>query len=128
MFIEEILRKFQGVKEIGEKQFQCLCPTHSDKKASLTITEDGEKILMYCHAGCDTKDILNAVGLKESDLFNNKIQEKPKVVKEYLYKDENGNTIQSGNFYRKGSIITIIASTNEYSYKNNNNFALNSSK
>ena len=37
-----------------------------------------------------------------------------------INKDENGNTIQSGNFYRKGSIITIIASTNEYSYKNNN--------
>ena len=117
MFIEEILRKFQGVKEIGEKQFQCLCPTHSDKKASLTITEDGEKILMYCHAGCDTKDILNAVGLKESDLFNNKIQEKPKVVKEYLYKNEDGNTLYKVMRFEPKNFVQAKYENGKWIYK-----------
>ena len=43
---------------------------------------------MYCHAGCDTRDILAKVGLQEKDLFNN-VQEKPRVVAEYIYTDEN---------------------------------------
>ena len=50
MQIEEILNKFQDVKKIADKSYQVRCPAHLDKKASLTITEDGEKILMYCHA------------------------------------------------------------------------------
>ena len=47
---------------------------------------------MYCHAGCDTKNILSAVGLQEKDLFNN-VQEKPKVVAEYIYRDENNKPL-----------------------------------
>lgn len=36
-------------------------------------------------------------------------------------KDDNNNDITgNGNYYRKGSIITITAKTNEYVYKNNN--------
>lgn len=48
---------------------------------------------MYCHAGCDTKDILAAIGLTEKDLFNNEKQQKPQLVKEYLYKDEEGKIL-----------------------------------
>ena len=47
---------------------------------------------MYCHAGCETKNILAAVGLQEKDLFNN-IQEKPKVIAEYIYTDENNKPL-----------------------------------
>lgn len=50
MHINEIINKFQGAKLIGENSFQCLCPAHLDKQASLTITEEDNKILMYCHA------------------------------------------------------------------------------
>lgn len=47
---------------------------------------------MYCHAGCDTRDILAKVGLQEKDLFNN-VQEKPRVVAEYIYTDENNKPL-----------------------------------
>lgn len=47
---------------------------------------------MYCHAGCETKNILAAVGLQEKDLFND-VQEKPKVVAEYIYTDENNKPL-----------------------------------
>lgn len=50
MHIEEIITKFQGVKKIGDKSYQCKCSSHKDDKASLTITEEDNKILMYCHA------------------------------------------------------------------------------
>lgn len=92
MHIEEIVNKFQGVKKIGQNSYQCKCSGHRDDKASLTITEEDNKILMHCHAGCDTVSILNAVGLTEKDLFNS-VQEKPKVVAEYIYRDEDGTPL-----------------------------------
>lgn len=50
MHIEEIINRFQNVKKIGEKQFQCSCPAHPDSKPSLTISEENNKILIYDHA------------------------------------------------------------------------------
>ena len=63
MKLNEILNRFQNVKKIGEKQYQCTCSAHNDSKPSLSITEEDNKILIHCFAGCDTKDILRAVGL-----------------------------------------------------------------
>ena len=92
MHLDEIVSRFQNAKLIGENQYQCRCPVHQDDKASLTISEENGKILMYDHAGCATPDILRAVGLTEKDLFN-EVQKKPEVVAEYLYKDAEGNTL-----------------------------------
>lgn len=40
--------------------------------------------------GCNTKDILNKMGLTEKDLFNNQKQlKKSEIVAEYIYKDRN---------------------------------------
>ena len=89
MHINEIINRFQGAKLIGDNSYQCICPSHPDKKASLTITEEDNKILMHCHAGCDTNSILSKVGLIEKDLFNN-VQQKPQIVAEYIYRDEEG--------------------------------------
>lgn len=57
------------VKRKSGNRYQCKCPCHHDKKASLSITDAGDKPLVKCHAGCDTFDILAAVGLEKSDLF-----------------------------------------------------------
>ena len=92
MHLSEIVSRFQNAKLIGENQYQCKCSSHDDRKASLTITEEDNKILMHCHAGCSTSDILRAVGLTEKDLFNG-VQKKSEVVAEYLYKDAEGNTL-----------------------------------
>lgn len=94
MHIEEIVPRFQNVKKIGDKQYICSCSAHKDNKPSLTITEEDNKILIHCFAGCDTKIILNTVGLKEKDLFNNPPKDsKPKIVKEYYYTDEDNNPL-----------------------------------
>lgn len=50
MKLEDIVNRFKGVKVIGEKSFQVLCPCHTDKQPSLTISEDNGKILVYDHA------------------------------------------------------------------------------
>lgn len=52
------------------ESFTALCPAHDDSNPSLSIreAEDG-RVLLYCHAGCETKDVLLALGLEWEDLF-----------------------------------------------------------
>lgn len=94
MDIYKIIGALKCCKKTGENSYQALCPAHDDHKASLTITDAGNKILLHCHAGCDIKDILNKINLKESDLFNNKTEfSKSKLIAEYFYTDEIGNPL-----------------------------------
>ncbi len=46
------------------------CPAHEDKVASLSVAEgrDG-RVLLKCHAGCETRAIIAALGLTMADLF-----------------------------------------------------------
>lgn len=89
MDLNEFLKNFEGVKPLNENSFQCLCPAHNDNQQSLTITQENDKLLIYCHAGCNTKDILSKVGLTEKDLFNNRNESyRTTIEKEYLYTDE----------------------------------------
>jgi hypothetical protein len=46
-----------------------LCPAHNDHEQSLSVKEDGEKILVHCFGGCALADILKALGLEVKDLF-----------------------------------------------------------
>ena len=85
MTIQEILSHFQGVKQIAGG-WQCLCPAHDDKNASLSISEgkDG-RILLHCHAGCTNEAIVAAANLKIQDLFPTK--KDPVLVATYDYID-----------------------------------------
>ena len=69
MTLTDILQRLDGVHGSGT-QYVARCPVHGDSKPSLSIGQgqDG-RILLKCHAGCDTADILDALGLKASDLF-----------------------------------------------------------
>lgn len=66
--LQELLTHFNVSKKIGNASYQCECPVHRDNKASLTISEDKGKLLLHCHAGCETKDILEEVGLSFNDI------------------------------------------------------------
>lgn len=51
--------------------YQVRCPAHDDAKPSLSVAESKKtgNILLKCQAGCDTKEIVTALGLTEKDLF-----------------------------------------------------------
>lgn len=118
MHIEEIVTRFQNVKKIGDKQYICSCSAHKDNKPSLTITEEDNKILMHCFAGCDTKIILNTVGLKEKDLFNNPPKDsKPKIVKEYYYTDEDNNPLYKVMRFEPKNFIQAKYDNGDWVYK-----------
>lgn len=91
MNIEELLPLLKNVSG-SDSQYSACCPVHDDKHASLSIskTDDG-RILLHCHAGCTTENIVAALGLKMSDLFSNSEHfQKRRIIAEYLYCDADG--------------------------------------
>src|SRR6266481_2338979 len=75
--LRQILSRLQRVESTGTDH-TARCPTHKDDNPSLHITkgEDG-RVLLHCFAGCETKKIVKALGLKMKDLFPQKPRSKP---------------------------------------------------
>lgn len=104
MTLQEILSRFEGVKQRNNNSYQCKCPAHEDKQASLTISGENEKILFHCHAGCNTETILSQVNLSFKDLHTEQTADwrswlekvkGGKVEDVYNYLDEQGNYLYS---------------------------------
>ena len=68
---KEILAKLPNGSFSGNT-WNCVCPAHSDKRASLSVTLAEDKILVRCHAGCSTQDVLQTIGVKMHQLFRRK--------------------------------------------------------
>jgi hypothetical protein len=60
------------VIERGGGQVNAQCPAHDDGRASLSVGPrgDGNGVVLHCHANCDYTDVLAALGLSPSDLFD----------------------------------------------------------
>ena len=67
--VDLVLDRLEGVKQRGES-YQALCPAHDDNEPSLSVAEgeDG-RALLKCFAGCETEDVVAALGLEMKDLF-----------------------------------------------------------
>lgn len=86
--IQEVLSHFEGVKECGDGKYMACCPCHNDRKQSLSIGRGEKGVVLKCHAGCDTHDIIARVGIKPRDLFydaERKSSDRPQVVATYTY-------------------------------------------
>ncbi|HNP58453.1 MAG TPA: hypothetical protein PK331_12405 [Gordonia sp. (in: high G+C Gram-positive bacteria)] len=68
--IEALERDGRTVKRNGPGQAQAQCPAHDDNNPSLSITDRDDRALVYCHAGCDTDRVLDALNLDPRDLFD----------------------------------------------------------
>ncbi len=73
MDINGILSRLDSVKRTGDHSWVACCPGHDDKSPSLSIreTEDG-KTLLHCFAGCQPREVVEAIGLQLHDLFPEK--------------------------------------------------------
>jgi hypothetical protein len=67
--LDSVLSRFKSVRRV-KGGWQACCPAHDDRHASLSISvgDDG-RVLLHCHAGCDTSAVLAAVGMQLADLF-----------------------------------------------------------
>ena len=95
--VQELSGRFAGVSWRGKNSFQAKCPCHDDRQASLTVSEGEKGLVLYCHSGCQTEDILKKIGLSFSDIMPER--EKPatkkktswgKQVASYDYQDITG--------------------------------------
>ena len=82
-------------------QFTARCPAHDDNSPSLSITGTPTgNVLVYCHAGCNTTNIVEALGLTFTDLFAPDPDRKPATERdgshykgEYHYHDIDGTLL-----------------------------------
>ena len=70
MSIEALLSCLDGIRETEHGKYVARCPAHNDKSPSLAIKNCGDgRILLHCFAGCETDDVLCALGLTFSDVM-----------------------------------------------------------
>lgn len=71
MRLSEILGRLDGVEEDHDGHL-ALCPAHNDRAhPSLKLTlKEGGKLLIVCRSGCDKGDVLEAMRMREADLFD----------------------------------------------------------
>lgn len=77
--VSEVERTGGKVKQQKPRDYLVSCPVPShgkgngDRAPSLHLTEGSdEQVLVYCHAGCSTDEVLDALGLTRQDLFPRK--------------------------------------------------------
>lgn len=68
-------------KDTSSSTASAQAPGHSGKDQSVSVRQIDGQVLIHCHAGEDTADVLDAMGLTSGDLFDN-----PRGV-EYRYQD-----------------------------------------
>ena len=87
LFLEKPRQKIKG-------GFNVICPVHADRKPSLSVTQNNNKILLDCKAGCSVESIVEALGLTMSDLFLDQTpQSDRRIVATYSYHNAEGKLI-----------------------------------
>ncbi len=77
MSLSTLLSSLDGVRESGHGKYVSRCPAHEDRSPSLAIKDCGDgRVLVHCFAGCDTEDVLSAVGLTFADLMPERVGDK----------------------------------------------------
>ena len=69
MKIGDFLEWLKGVTPAGEGSWVACCPAHGDEHPSMSVTLRDGKILVHCHTGCSSEDIVSSLGLQMKDLF-----------------------------------------------------------
>lgn len=68
---ERMLHRLSGVRLTGEGRWTALCPSHRDRRPSLSVRQVGGRALVKCWANCTATEITSALGLSLADLFDN---------------------------------------------------------
>jgi len=69
--VESLLSRLEGVRS-QNGFYRAYCPAHDDRKTPNLDIKEGEdgRVLLLCHAGCATEEVVETLGLKIRDLFS----------------------------------------------------------
>jgi putative DNA primase/helicase len=97
--LQRLLARLDGVKRTGKasEQYSAKCPSHDDRHASLSVKCGGNKhadaVVVHCHAGCPTADVLAAIDLTTADLFQDQTRRGVQVERRHMYCDPQGTVL-----------------------------------
>jgi KaiC/GvpD/RAD55 family RecA-like ATPase len=57
-------------RQNGHRRLMVRCPAHNDRSPSLSIKHEGDRTLVHCFAGCETEQVVEALGLTFADLYD----------------------------------------------------------
>lgn len=74
MDVTVILSRLAKVKKTT-KGWTAQCPSHPDKSPSLMVSVRPDRSIgLHCFGGCETHDVVAAIGLTLADLFDDRIE------------------------------------------------------
>lgn len=78
---EKVLSGLERVKSTGRNKWMACCPAHDDGSASLSLKSlDDGRLLLHCFAGCSASEVVSALGLSLSDLFDEPLYQRARGV------------------------------------------------
>lgn len=87
----------------NDQQRTARCPAHDDNQPSLSITRGRDRVLLHCHAGCGTDEILEQLAMSAADLYDHPIDPHTngdatrtngsRILETYDYADEGGELL-----------------------------------
>lgn len=96
MELQALLSRLGNVRPTSTG-YTARCPAHDDRINSLSLKAEGDRILVYCHAGCSPDEVTASLGLTLKDLFSCDGRPKPgprrRIVATYDYRDEEGRLV-----------------------------------
>ena len=64
----DIASLLPGSKRSGNG-YMCRCPAHEDKSPSLKVSPGHKATVLFCHAGCEVRDVMTKIGLRLEQLY-----------------------------------------------------------
>ena len=70
MSLDKLLSNLQKVKRTSNNSWMACCSAHEDRSPSLSIKDTGDgRLILKCFAGCETIDVLGAIGMDWDDVM-----------------------------------------------------------
>lgn len=69
MDIKQLSTVFDNVVWRNDHSFKCICPCHP-YPVDMIVSEVFGQVILFCSAGCSTREIAARVGLTDEDLYH----------------------------------------------------------
>src|SRR5689334_23137512 len=69
------------------------CVAHDDRNPSMSIRQDGDRVLLHCHAGCAQREIIEALKARGLWVSAESRMSANRIIAEYGYTDERGELL-----------------------------------